>query len=325
MESLPTIDLSAFKNGTDAERQAIARQVDEICRTIGFIIIENHGFPTEVKSAAWNVAQSFFQETDVVKRKSYPSDHGNPRGYLPIEGENLGKTLGLDTQPDRKETFNSGPLSSPEGHVETKDFHFYYGSNIWPISPNNFEQRWTNYYKEMEKFGAELMTLFALALKLDENYFVKYHTHHISALRCQYYPTISNDAAPGQLRAGEHSDYGTVTILNPDPNVGGLEVKSKNGNWIKAPVLKNAFIINIGDMMAHWTNNRWVSTLHRVVEPENILDVPSPARQSIAYFMNPNYDAEIKTIPTCVKDGNTSKYAPVLAGKYLMNKFNSSL
>ncbi|MDG1708811.1 MAG: hypothetical protein P8H03_08605, partial [Emcibacteraceae bacterium] len=80
-----------------------------------------------------------------------------------------------------------------------------------------------------------------------------------------------------------------------------------------------------GDMMAHWTNNRWVSTLHRVVEPENILDVPSPARQSIAYFMNPNYDAEIKTIPTCVKDGNTSKYAPVLAGKYLMNKFNSSL
>jgi len=325
MESLPTIDLSAFKNGTDAEREAIATRVDEICRTIGFLIIEKHAFPDEIKSNAWNAVNLFFQEPEDIKNKALPADHGNPRGYLPIEGETLGKTLGIETPPDRKETFNSGPLSPPKGHTKTKDFHFYYGPNIWPVTPDNFEIKWTTYYKEMEKFGAELMKLFAMALNLKEDYFVKYHTHHISALRCQYYPSLSKDATPGQLRAGEHSDYGTVTILNPDPNVGGLEVKSNSGNWIKAPVVKDAFIINIGDMMAHWTNNRWVSTLHRVVEPENALNVPSPARQSIAYFMNPNYDAEIKAIPTCVKDGSTSKYAPVLAGDYLMKKFNSSL
>jgi isopenicillin N synthase-like dioxygenase len=324
-EHLPTIDLRSFKNGTPSERLKIAEQVDEICRTIGFIIIENHDFPEDVKVGAWNAAKLFFSQPDDIKNSARPLDHGNPRGYLPIEGESLGKTLGVDTPPDRKETFNSGPLSAPASLSNDASVHFFYGQNIWPTVPINFEDKWTSYYHEMEKLGAELMVLFATALGLEEDYFVKYHTHHINALRCQNYPKSSTQAAVGQLRAGEHSDYGTVTILNPDPNIGGLEVKSKSGRWIKAPVVKDAFIINIGDMMAHWTNDRWVSTLHRVVEQKNTNNEPAPCRQSIAYFMNPNYDALIKAIPTCVQDDSTPIHAPVLAGEYLMNKFNSSL
>jgi len=113
-----------------------------------------------------------------------------------------------------------------------------------------------------------------------------------------------------------------VTILKPDPNVDGLEVKSPSGGWIKAPVVSDAFVINIGDLLAHWTNDRWVSTLHRVVEPDG---GNASRRQSIAYFMNPNYDAEITTISTCLEDGQHSKYPPVLAGDYLMKKFTQSI
>ncbi|MBT6329428.1 MAG: isopenicillin N synthase family oxygenase, partial [Kordiimonadaceae bacterium] len=98
-----------------------------------------------------------------------------------------------------------------------------------------------------------------------------------------------------------------------------------SGNWVKAPIVENAFIINIGDMMARWTNERWVSTLHRVIDPVVLDSEIAPCRQSIAYFMNPNYDAEIKAIPTCIENGEAAKYTPVLAGQYLRDKFNTSL
>ena len=164
-----------------------------------------------------------------------------------------------------------------------------------------------------------------MALNLDKDFFVKYHTHHISALRSQNYPSLKTKVLPGQLRAGAHSDYGSVTLLYPDPMIGGLEVKSIDGGWIKAPKVEDAYIINIGDLLAHWTNDRWVSTLHRVVEPEGVKGKSSLKRQSIAYFMNPNYDAMIKAIPTCIDNESPAKYDPVLAGEYLMNKFKSSV
>tara|TARA_R110002096_G_scaffold426421_1_gene636136 strand:- start:25930 stop:26916 length:987 start_codon:yes stop_codon:yes gene_type:complete len=324
-ETLPIVDLGAFLSGAEDERQEIAARVDDVCQNIGFLIIENHGMPQDIKQGAWKAAKTFFDQPLAEKMKAYPDEQGSPRGYLPIEGETLGKTLGVETPPDRKETFSVGPFTAPANGVADDNFQFFYGDNIWPDMPVDFKENWISYYKSIEKLGANLMELLAVALGLEQDYFVKYHTHHISALRCQSYPELHKDSLPGQLRAGEHTDYGTVTILNPDPNVGGLEVKSKSGTWIKAPLVNDAFIINIGDMMARWTNDRWVSTLHRVVDPVTGGNTNAPARQSIAYFMNPNYDANISAVPTSLEKGKIAKYKPVEAGKYLMDKFNSSL
>ncbi|MBT5185693.1 MAG: isopenicillin N synthase family oxygenase [Kordiimonadaceae bacterium] len=323
INSLPCVDLGAFLNGSEQERRDIAARVDEICQSIGFLIIENHDVPKIISDATWVSAQKFFKKPNSEKQKAQSDDHGCPRGYLPIEGETLGKTLGEITPPDRKETFSSGPLSAPSGHPADEDFHFYYGPNIWPKSPEDFHTNWTAYYQEMESLGAQIMQLLAVALKLEDDYFVPFHSHHISALRSQNYPSLSTKILPGQLRAGAHSDYGSLTILKADPNVGGLEVKSSSGEWIKAPSVGDAFIINIGDLLARWTNDRWVSTLHRVVEPEG--GNSTARRQSIAYFMNPNYDAEITAIETCVNNGDEPLYETVLAGKYLMDKFKISL
>ncbi len=320
-QNIPVVDLGAFLSGTVDERLKLAQHVDEICRSIGFLIIKNHDVPKNICDAAWSSAKAFFEQNIAYKNTTGSDDAGCPRGYTPIEGEALGKTLGIDAPPDRKESFSIGPLKPPTGYHEDENFHFFYGPNIWPQTPAEFRENWIAYYKAMEILGAQIMQLLAAALGLEDSFFVKYHTHHISALRSQNYPSLSGDLLPGQLRAAAHSDYGTVTILNADPDVGGLEVKSPSGNWISAPKTQDAFIINIGDLMARWTNDRWVSTLHRVVDPVGASGQPIAKRQSMAYFMNPNYDASIDAIPTCVEAGTSSLYLPVQAGQYLMNKF----
>ena len=325
IETLARVDIGAFLNGTDTEREKIARHVDDICREIGYLIIENHGIDQNIIDNAWKAAEQFFALSDEQKLKAKSAEEGSPRGYVPVEGENLAKTIGDELPPDRKETFSSGPLSPPVGHHgEKQGFNFFYGDNIWPEEPADFQKHWIRYYLAMDQLGARIMEVLAVALKLDPDFFVPYHTHHISALRTQNYPSLSRKILPGQLRAGAHSDYGSVTILRPDPFVDGLEVKSPHGGWIKAPVVSDGFIINIGDLLARWTNDRWVSTLHRVVEPNHKKGEVPKRRQSIAYFMNPNYDGIIKTIPTCLRKSEQSKYASVSAGDYLMAKFRQS-
>jgi len=322
--TIPAVDLAAFLEGTEEERRQIAARVDDICRSIGFLIIENHGVSRDTGDAAWSAAREFFDRPLDDKLDARSPEPACPRGYFPLEEESLAGTRGITTPPDRKECYSSGPLSPPAGHAWTDDFDFFYGTNIWPAKPAGFRQAWSNYYVAMERLGSQIMQLLALALQLDADYFVEFHTRHLGALRALNYPSMTNEFLPGQQRAGAHSDYGSVTILKPDPSVGGLEVQLPTGEWVDAPSIENAFIVNIGDLLARWTNNRWVSTLHRVVDPVTKSGSPTPRRQSIAYFMNPNYDVEIKTIPTCQRLNEPPKYPPVLAGRYLIEKFRSA-
>lgn len=323
--TIPTVDLAAFLSGSIEERRLIAERVDEICRSIGFLIIENHGVPQDVGDAAWSAARAFFDLPLAEKMAAQSPNPGCPRGYFPIEQESLAKTQGIDTPPDQKECYSSGPLSLPVGHSADGDFDFFYGPNIWPAESTEFRQAWMDYYAAMEVLGSQIMQMLATALQLDEDYFVNFHTHHLGALRALNYPSLTGEVLAGQQRAGAHTDYGSVTILRPDPAVGGLEVQHPSGQWISAPNLQNTYIINIGDLLARWTNDRWVSTMHRVVEPVGDTDSPAPRRQSIAYFMNPNYDAKIEAIATCLETGETARYQTVLAGQYLIEKFRSAL
>ena len=281
--------------------------------------------PQETCNAAWSVARAFFDLPLDHKLAVRSGDPGCPRGYFPVREEALARTRGIAAPPDQKESYSSGPLCAPASHTKTDEFDFFYGPNIWPAAPAGFRQAWTNYYVAMERLGSQIMQLLASALRLDDEYFAGFHTHHLSALRALNYPSITDECLPGQQRAGAHSDYGSVTILQPDLSVAGLEVQLPSGAWIGAPIVENAFIVNIGDLMARWTNDRWVSTLHRVVDPAGPPGSPAPRRQSIAYFMNPNYDAEISTIPTCLDPGESPKYPPLLAGRYLIEQFNSAI
>ncbi len=322
---MPTVDLSAYLEGTASEQDTVAQQVDETCQASGFLIIENHGVADKTIAAAWDMAAAFFALPLETKLAARTSDPTCPRGYFPPQSETLAKSRGVATPPDQKEAFSSGPLAVPGGLSNDIDFDFHYGPNIWPDEPAEFRKAWICYYHAMEKLGSQLMSLFAAALRLPRDYFVEFHTHHISALRALNYPSIDVALMPGQQRAGAHSDYGSLTILKPDLHVGGLEIQLPSGDWLAAPLIEDTFVINIGDMMARWTNDRWVSTVHRVVSPPPEEGGLNRRRQSIAYFHNPNFDADINCIPTCLDDGATMKYPSVQAGQYLYHRFSSAV
>ena len=325
MSHIPTIDISAFRKGSKEEKQAIASEVDTICQTTGFLVITGHGVPEDILEAAWSNAWAFFDLPMEQKLRSQSSEPGCPRGYFPLEMEALAKTQGADTPPDLKEMFSIGQHRKP-GHLPPgSDGDFFFGANIWPAEPDQLQQAWLAYYTAMERLGADLMTLFAAALHLPEAYFTPHHTTTISALRASNYPATDKALQPGQQRAGAHSDYGSLTILKSDIAVGGLEVLMPTGEWAMAPRIPDSFIINIGDMMARWTNDRWVSTLHRVVSPAADEGGLSKRRQSLAFFYQPDWDAEIKCISTCLSAGEQPKFSMVQSGPYLMQRFGVSI
>lgn len=321
---IPSINLHAFLTGTPEDQKAIATRVDEICKSIGFLIIENHGVHEHVINNAWQMTRIFFDQPLEQKLRSKPPDPGCPRGYFPLAAEALAKSLGVDTPPDIKESFGIGPLSAPPFEIPAEDFEFHYGENLWPAVPTELRGALTNYFNAMQQLGSQTLNLFAAALDLRHDFFETFHTHPMCALRCINYPASTATLLPQQKGAGEHSDYGSITILKSDPIVPGLEIKLPSGRWAKAPLVKNAFIVNIGDMMARWTNDRWVSTLHRVVQP-GAANGGTSRRQSLAFFHNTNFDARIECIPTCLESGGDAKYGPVVAGRYLVDRFTSAV
>jgi len=322
--AIPSINLGAFLNGTDEEQQAIAEKVDEICRSIGFLIVEQHGVPGDIVDKAWSTTRAFFDLPLEQKLKSKSHDPLCPRGYFPLAAEALARSLGVDTPPDIKESLGIGPLRAPPHAIFDDEFEFHYGDNLWPVKPAGLRETHTSYFNAMEVLGSQVLRLFAAALRLPHDYFERFHTYPMCALRCLNYPVPDHSQLTDQKGAGEHSDYGSITILKADPDVAGLEIKLPSGRWAAAPLVKSAFIVNIGDMMARWTNDRWVSTVHRVNCP-GVGQGGANRRQSMAFFHNTNYDAEIECIPTCLEVGQKRKYASVRAGNYLTDRFRSAV
>lgn len=323
MAAFPVFDLGRFEGAGAEEKAALGREVDGICRATGFLAIRNHGVPEAVIREAWNKAREFFDLPAEEKRRAAAPYPGYPYGYLGPKSEALAKSKGVDTPPDLKESFNGGPHAPPSGLADKDALAFCYAPTIWPAAPDGFKQAWQHYYAAMEDLAARVMRLFAVALGLPENHFSRFIGAPISALRALNYPEQSLPPEPGQLRAGAHTDYGSLTILLPQEGSRGLEIFSPEGEWVPVPPVPGAFIVNIGDLMARWTNDRWVSTLHRVVNPppeQGGMD----RRQSLAFFHQPDWDAEIAVLPQCVAAGAAAKYGPVRSGPYLMEKFRST-
>jgi isopenicillin N synthase-like dioxygenase len=322
--SFPVFDLSAFEQSDNDGKRQMGREVDLICRASGFLAVQNHGIPDEVISGVWQAARDFFDLAPEAKDKVRAPYPGYPYGYLGPGAEALARSKGVDSPPDLKESFNGGPLSVPPGLTDKEALDFCYAATIWPGAPEAFRPAWEAYYTAVTDLAARIMKVFAVALDLPEDYFQSFIGQPISALRALNYPELSAPPPAGQLRAGAHTDYGSLTILLPQPGSKGLEILTPEGDWREVPPVDGAFVINIGDLMARWTNDRWVSTLHRVVNvspEEGGLD----RRQSLAFFHQPDWFASIETLPSCLAEGEASKYEPVLSGPYLMGKFKSTV
>ena len=319
MEKFPIVDIEKYFNSNKIEKDNYSQEVDAICRNSGFLAIKNHGIDQPVIEGIWNATERFFSLSSNKKNESKAPFDGYPYGYLGPGKEALAASKGMKTPPDLKESFNGGPILRPANITDSDALSFCYADTIWPNSPVEFKSAWIAYYQQMEILASKIMQLFATALRLEEKFFDPYIDQPISALRALNYPAQKKPPEIGQLRAGAHSDYGSLTILLPEENSVGLEILTLSGQWELVPAIPNTFIINIGDLMARWTNDRWISTLHRVVNKGSI-----NKRQSLAYFHQPNWNAEIQCLSCCLQDGELPKYPPVKSGPYLMEKFKST-
>lgn len=321
--TFPVFDLGRFEKASPEEKKELGAEVDRICRTTGFLAVTNHGVPQDVIDAAWSKARAFFDLPLEEKERAKAPYKGYPYGYLGPELEALARSRNVDSPPDLKESFNGGPLRVPAGMKDAEALAFCYADTIWPQAPDGFVEAWKGYYAALEDLAVRIMRLFATALELPETYFDRFIDAPISALRALNYPEQHVPPKPGQIRAGAHTDYGSLTILLPQAGSRGLEIITPDGEWTPVPPIPGAFVINIGDLMARWTNDRWVSTVHRVVNPpanEGGMD----RRQSMAFFHQPNWNAEIVVLDACLDVGETPKYEPVRSGPYLMGKFKAT-
>ena len=319
---VPIIDITPFRAGSTARRQAVAAAVDAACREIGFLVIAGHGVPTDLIAEAEAVSRAFFdlplEEKLLVKRPSLDVT----RGYIPLEAESVARSRGNATPGDLNESLMIGPVDvSDDPYYTRPEAGKHFAPNLWPLRPSALQPIWTSYYQTMARLAADLMELFAVALGLDDPHaFEDKIDRHISRLRVRNYPAPKTAPVPGQLRAGAHTDYGSLTILKTEDRPGGLQVHATTGEWLAVPVVPGAFIVNIGDLMARWTNDRWRSTLHRVVNPPADQTWRS-RRQSLVFFHNPNYDALIECLPTCREPGAAPKYPAVTSGEHLRQQF----
>ena len=242
-----------------------------------------------------------------------------------MEAETLSRSRGRHAPPDLKENFSVGPNATPPAGISSDEALFVYSENQWPQNPENFKQAWETCYEAMSLLSMRLMKLFALALELPQNYFDDFLRQPISALRANHYPSLKKKTVlPGQLRAGEHSDYGSLTLLFQEEGSSGLEILNRQKEWIPVTPCKPDLVVNLGDLMENWTNGRWISTLHRVVAPQNKKDL-AQSRMSLVFFQQPDWNARIECLPNCIDYDKTSKYPVLTSGKHLMERFQSTV
>ncbi len=318
---IPIIDLTPyFEGGRDGKRK-VAAEINRACEDIGFFVITGHGVEAELCREANAVAREFFDLPIEEKLKIRQTSDDANRGYEALATEVLSATIGKMTPPDLKESFSLGPLNVPDDpYYHSGSAAPHYADNLWPERPKNFRRAIEDYVGVMEVLGRDLHRLAAIAFDLPEDYFEPKLDKPFYILRALNYPDQPDEPETDQLRAGEHSDYDNLTICLIEDRPGGLQARNTEGAWVDVPEVRDAFVVNIGDLMMRWTNDRWRSTRHRVVNPPRDRAIDS-RRISLCFFVEPNHDAVIECLPTCHGPNEAIKYLPITAGEYMIEKF----
>lgn len=303
--ALPVIDLTGLRSADAADRRAVGRALREACLDKGFFYAANHGVPAELVAAAFDVSRRFFELPLEQKMAVAMTPDGPRRGYEPLGGQ----TLEEGAPPDLKEGYYLGADGRPDGTGSTGDAAVGYAPNLWPAEPGDFRAVLLDYYAQLTDLAVLLLDGIALSLDLSEDYFREFSAQPTSTLRILHYPPQPARSEPGQKGAGAHTDWGPITLLAQDDN-GGLQVQAENGEWIHAEPIPDTFVVNLGDFMARWTNDRYRSTLHRVV------NLSGADRYSMPFFFAGRPDYVISSIPTCVRPGEPDRYEPTTPAEH---------
>lgn len=325
---VPRVDIAAYVGeGSTSERECVAGELEQACRSVGFVQVLGHGVaPATLMNLA--AAMDAFFALPLAAKNAYRTRPEINRGYAPPHSESLSLSAGVETTAslnDYFEAFNVG--ISAEAYPQLALPAEVYAENLWPASAPGFDGApfrsavWT-YFQEAGRVARTLCRVFADALNVDPQLFASVTDHSVDVLRLNHYALprgrFTGDATPTGM--GAHTDYGIVTVLWADP-VPGLQVLGADGVWHEITPADNALLVNLGDLTARWTNDRWRSTLHRVVPP--IVDGRILRRRSAAYFHDGNIDAVISTLPSCLNDDG-SGYPPISVAEHLAAKLAGS-
>jgi isopenicillin N synthase-like dioxygenase len=301
LTATPTIDLGPFWDGPDTARAAVAAQVAEACKQVGFFVAVDHRVSPALLERTYDTAGAFFDLTKEEKNVSRPA-RGDYLGYFGLETEKA-STSQLNAPPDLKERFAIGRFEmGDDDYFKTPDAELCLRPNIWPARPGDLREILCSYYLAMDHLCRSTMRLFALALNLPERFFDHQIDKHVSWLVALNYPDLRDVLlSPGQMRAGAHRDrscFTVVAIRDGSRALGDLQVLRDSGEWESIEIPEGGLVINTGSLMTRWTNGLWPAALHRVVNPSS--DVSrNTRRQSLAFFFNPNYDVLLSPLPGC--------------------------
>jgi isopenicillin N synthase-like dioxygenase len=313
---VPVVDIEPLVAGGPADRLDVAARIDAACRDTGFLLITGHGVPRDVTDACLDGFAAFFDLPLDEKRRAVVADEAADRGYSEEGKETLAYSRGDVTPPDLFEAFNVGREDVVGHYYDT--YRSFFAPNLWPERPTGLREAWLAYDAAVAPVVDAVLQAMAIALDLPEQWFTDRCRTAIVTTRANNYVRRSPaPAAPGQMRMGAHTDYGILTLLLAD-DVPGLQVQ-RDGTWHDVATPPGTLVGNLGDMLERWTNDRWTSTLHRVVPPP--ADVAGPVRRrSVARFLDCAPDVIVECIPSCCGPGRPAKYEPVNAGDWLMDK-----
>ncbi|KAJ8515346.1 hypothetical protein ONZ45_g7234 [Pleurotus djamor] len=319
---IPVIDFAKFRAAkSHSEKKATAVEIVTAFKESGFIYLAGHGIPSETIQYVFGKSADFFKLPKSTKSQLAWEDPRSNRGYVAIGRERVTQSADANEiaalrakAPDFKETMEIG-----------RDWDSVW-KNQWPQEADapQFKRTMLDFYQTCHDLHVLVMRSIALGLELDESYFDSKVNEQCHNLRLLSYPPVRRSVLEqdGQARAGAHSDYGTVTLLFQD-SVGGLQVQNPHTKvFHAAPPIPDTIVINVGDLLSRWSNDLLRSTLHRVVAPPakqiNDKETITPARQSVAFFCNPNFSAEISCLPTC--EAGKAKYEPINTEKYIVGR-----
>ena len=303
-QRLPEIDFSAYRFGDAAQRARVAQEIVDACERYGFFYLTYHGVPMETVRSGFAAAQAFFAQPVEVRMACRPGLRNQNRGYQPLRD-----TQHVGTQPDVKESFDMGfPL--PADDVDLLAGLPFHAPNTWPEMAG-FRGTTENLYFALLETGREVLRAMAEALGVDRNFFVARCTRPSTNMRMVHYPPQPVDADAG-IGSTAHTDKGLITLLLNDHH-GGLHVQSADALWIDAPPREDAMIVNVGQLMTRWTNGRFRSALHRVINDTG------KERFSIPQFHHPDYRTVVD--PRDLAPSATPNFEPVVAGEFVAASF----
>jgi isopenicillin N synthase-like dioxygenase len=303
--SIPVIDFAGFASAVPERRMATAAALRAALEGYGFLYLRHYGVPQSVLDTLFTQAARFFSLPLAAKQAAVPAERGNTRGYGGIASQALD-----EAQPgDLKETFQAGPEPA-----DTRP-------NAWPTDLPDFHEAVMAFHTSATAACNQLMTAIAVSLGLPEGHFGPFHDRSDSTARLLHYPPLDAPPAPGQLRAGAHTDFGGINLLFNDGE-GGLEIQLPDGTWLPTPALPGAAIVNTGDLLERWTNGQFRSSPHRVVNPS---DAAAPRdRYSAVLFHSPNRDAVIACLEPCQSAGCPPRFPPITAGDHMRARIEAS-